>query len=265
MQNLTCPSCTTVNSLGETVCRECGAALVSTAVVAPVAIVQPETQFAPVAQVSPIVERSPVMVVDRGMSDQAKILTALFTIVGLVLIGVAFYAWSESNRSQDQLERARIERERRPLGSAPPASAPAAPAPVIITTPAPTTVTAPSSTADSGIADSREIAAYVSSVEPMLQMWREGVSRTETSDNAQVTGAINTLRDVESRIAGLNPPAAAAGVHGRLLTSMRNMLNEITSAAEGRTASANSEGYLAARKAFDAAASECGALRSALS
>lgn len=265
MQNLTCPSCTTVNSLGETVCRECGAALVSTAVVVPAAIVQPEAQFAPVAQVSPIVERSPVMVVDRGMSDQAKILTALFTIVGLVLVGVAFYAWSESNRSQDQLERARIEREHRPLGSGAPVSAPSTPAPVIITTPAPTTVTMPGSTADSGISDSREIAAYVSSIDPLLQMWREGVSRTETADNTQVAGAINTLRDVESRIVGMNPPPAAAGVHGRLLTAMRNMLIEITSAADGRTALANSEGYLAARKAFDAAASECTALRSALS
>ncbi len=262
MQQFNCPSCTTVSQPGDTVCRECGATLISTAVVAPAAAVVP---VAHVAHVSPIVERAPVMVVDRGMSDQAKVLTAIFTIVGLVLVGVAFYAWSESNRSQDQLERARLEHAGRPLGSGTQVSTPAAPSPVVITTPSPTVVTMPGSSPDSGSAEPREIAAYVSSVEPILQQWRDGVSRTETADSAQIASAVGALRDAESRIVGLNPPAAAAGAHGRLLTAMRNMLIEITAAADGRTALANSEGYVAARKAFDAAASECAALRSALS
>ena len=77
MQQLKCTSCTTLNQPGETVCRECGASLIATSVVTPVAAVAPVAAVVPVAHiapVAPIVERAPVMIVDRGMSDQAKIL-----------------------------------------------------------------------------------------------------------------------------------------------------------------------------------------------
>jgi hypothetical protein len=261
MQQLKCPSCTTFNQAGETVCRECGASLIATSVVAPVAAVVPVAQIAPAA---PIVEPAPVMMVDRGMSDQAKVLTALFAVVGLVLVGVAFYAWSESNRSQDQLERARSERSDRPAPIGAPVTAPAVLPTVIVTTPAPTVATtgvAP----EVVTANHQEVATYVSTAEPLLREWRDGVTFVESAEVVQIAQTVSTLRDLEGRIANLTPPAAAVGVHGRLLTSMRNILIEITSAAAGRTAIANSEGYVAARRAFDEAVLECTTLRSAVS
>ena len=267
MQQLKCTSCTTLNQPGETVCRECGASLIATSVVTPVAAVAPVAAVVPVAHiapVAPIVERAPVMIVDRGMSDQAKILTALFSIVGLVLIGVAFYAWSESNRSEDQLERARTERSDRSAGIATPVAAPAATPTVIVTTPAPTSSTT-GPAPDVVAASHQEVAAYVSNAEPLLREWRDGVTFVESAEAAQIAQTVSTLRDLEGRIADLTPPAAAVGVHRRLMTSMRNMLIEITSAAAGRTAFANSEGYVAARKAFDEAVQECTSLRSAVS
>jgi len=273
MQQLKCTSCTTLNQPGETVCRECGASLIATSVVTPIATVAPVAAFAAdaavvpvahIAPVAPIVERAPVMIIDRGMSDQAKILTALFSIIGLVLIGVAFYAWSESNRSEDQLERARTERSDRSAGIATPVAAPAATPTVIVTTPAPTSSTT-GPAPDVVAASHQEVAAYVSNAEPLLREWRNGVTFVESAEAAQIAQTVSTLRDLEGRIADLTPPAAAVGVHRRLMTSMRNMLIEITSAAAGRTAFANSEGYVAARKAFDTAVQECTSLRSAVS
>ena len=240
MQQLKCTSCTTLNQPGETVCRECGASLIATSVVTPIATVAPVAAVVPVAHiapVAPIVERAPVMIVDRGMSDQAKILTALFSIVGLVLIGVAFYAWSESNRSEDQLERARTERLGRPdrtAGIAAPVAAPAATPTVIVTPPAPTgSTTGPAP--DVVAASHQEVAAYVSNAEPLLREWRNGVTFVESAEAAQIAQTVSTLRDLEGRIADLPTRAAGVGIHSRRMTAMRNMVIEITCGAAGRT------------------------------
>ncbi len=242
MQQLKCASCGAINGVGATTCSNCGLALQAAAFAVP-------TRDVPAA-----------VIVDRGMSDQAKIVTALLGIVGAVVIGLLFYQWGQWHQSQTDLDRASAERTNRTIDNTAPATSQTAPAPVIVTTPAPSIVTT-TSPSESDPTAQRDLSAYVSSMEPLLKSWREGIRIAETAQGTQLATAISNLADVERRAELVSPPSAAADAHNRMIRAMRTMVDELTTASQQQTAIAQSTSYLQARNDFELATTEYDALR----
>ncbi len=248
MQTLKCASCGVDNLPGQTVCEGCGIALVATPYVVQEQLIPPS---------------STVVVESRGMSDAAKILTGLFAVVALVIVGVLFYQWGQADQSESELERARLERARdaNPRSTTPPSST-TSPAPVIVTTPAqPTVITTTTPDASSVTAD-ESINAYKSSMDPVLRRWRDSVLAAEAASGTGLESAITAMREVERSASMVTPPAAGSRVHSRLLGAMQSLISEFTEAARKQTAVSNSATYAESRKQFDAIAAEIEALRS---
>lgn len=242
MQQLKCVSCGVINDPGQTVCGGCGTALVATPYV-----------------VHDNVIPSTVVVEDRGMSDAAKILTGLFAVLAVVIVGVLFYQFGQANQSESELERARLE-QARTGSSARPSATPATPAPIIVTTPAqPSTVitTAPAGTPP---AADDSVQQYKAAMDPILRRWNDAVLAAEAASGANLESAIAALREVERSSSMVNAPPAASRVHGRLSTAMQALINEFSEAARKQTAVANSTTYVESRKQFDSVAAEIEAL-----
>lgn len=105
------------------------------------------------------------------------------------------------------------------------------------------------------VASRRELAAYVSQVKPLVQMWREAFTRIETGSIETVAMALATLRDVESRAAAVIPPNEARGVHYRLLAAMCSARQKCEAAKGDSTAPVLERVSVDnARRALDAAA-----------
>lgn len=246
MQQLRCASCGAENLPGQTVCGGCGVAFAAS----------------PVVVHDPVAPSSTVVVDDRGMSDAAKIVTCLFAIIAVVIVGVVFYQLGQSRQSESELERARLESARTGTGSRP-ATTPTSPsAPVVVTTPVPsptvitTTTPAGSTTADDAVAQ------YKASMDPVLRRWRDAILAAEAASGANLETAINALREVERSASMVTPPTAGSRVHSRLQTAMQTLIREFSEAARKQTAVTNSPTYVESREQFDAVAAEIEALNS---
>lgn len=247
MQQLKCASCGVVNSPGQTVCEGCGTALVAT----------------PYVVHDQVIPSSTVVVDDRGMSDAAKILTGLFTVVALVIVGVLFYQWGQADKSESELERARLERARdgNPRSTTPAATT--SPAPIIVTTPAQSPTVITTTTPGSSTAPTDEaVNQYKSSMDPVLRRWRDSLRTAEAASGANLAAAITAMREVERSAASMTPPASGSRVHTRLLSAMQALINEFTEAARKQTAVSNSTTYSESLRQFDEIASEIEALSS---
>jgi hypothetical protein len=203
---------------------------------------------------------STVIVEDRGMSDAAKILTGLFVVVGLVIVGVLFFQWGQASQSETELERARLDQSREvsPVRSS--TTPTTSPAPVIVTTPAlPPTVITPAP-AGSGSLTDEAIGQYKSSMDPVLRRWHGALLAAEAASGANLESAITAMREVERSASMVTPPAAGQRVHARLLGAMQALVSEFTEAARKQTAVTNSTTYVESRKQFDAVVAEIEAL-----
>lgn len=245
MQLFKCASCGVINSPGQTVCEGCGTALVASPYVAQ----------------ENVVPTSTVVVEDRGMSDAAKILTGLFVVVGLVMVGVLFFQWGQASQSDAELERARLDQSRAGSSARPSSPSTTTPAPVVITTPAqpPAVITPTPGGTPSPV--SEEIGQYKSAMDPLLRRWRDSLRAAEAASGANLESAITALREVERSTSMVTPPAAGSRVHSRLLSAMQALINEFTEAARKQTAVSNSATYAESLEQFDAVAAEIEALR----
>lgn len=243
MQQLKCAACGVINNPGQTVCEGCGTALVASPYVAP----------------DPGIP-STVVVEDRGMSDAAKILTGLFVVVGLVIVGVLFFQWGQASQSETELERARLEQSREGSAARSPTTPATSPAPIIVTTPAqPPTVITPAPAGSASPAD-EAVGQYKSSVDPVLRRWHDALLAAEAASGANLESAIAAMREVERSASMVTPPAAGERVHARLLGAMQALISEFTEAARKQTAVTNSTTYVESRKQFDAVVAEIEAL-----
>lgn len=243
MQQFQCAVCGVVNTPGQTVCEGCGTALAA----APYA--EPDRGIP-----------SAVFVEERGMSDAAKILTGLFVVVGLVIVGVLFFQWGQSSQSDTELERARLEQSREGSSARSPATPTTSPAPIIVTTPAqPPTVITPALAGSPSPAD-EAIGAYKSALDPVLRRWDDAIMAAEAASGANLETAVTAMREVERSASLVTPPAAGQRVHARLLGAMQALISEFSEAARKQTAVTNSPTYVESRKQFDAVVSEIGAL-----
>lgn len=182
----------------------------------------------------------------RGLSNQAIVLTTILTFFGLVLMAVAFYQWSLIQRQQVDIQRVRSE-------SADRMSAINA---KVLGTPI-----ASDSRSSAEVLQRREISAYVSDIKPLVLMWRDAQTRAELAEGPSVRGALNTLREVESRAAAVVPPAEAQEMHERLLACMHHVVEEFEAASQTGVDGAVAIRANDAREAFDSVAVEFAALQ----
>ena len=243
MQQLKCAACGVINTLGQTVCEGCGIALVATPYVVP-------------DRVSP----STVFVEDRGMSDAAKILTGLFVVVALIVVGVLFFQWGRASQSETELERARLEQSREGGAARSPTTPTTSPAPVIVTTPAPPPTVITPAPAGSASPSDEAIGLYKSAMDPVLRRWHDALLAAEAASGANLESAIAAMREVERSTSMVTPPASGQRVHARLLGAMQALISEFTEAARKQTAVTNSTTYVESRKQFDAVVAEIEAL-----
>jgi hypothetical protein len=243
MQQLKCAACGVINTAGQTVCVGCGTALVAPLYVEPDRVIP-----------------STVVVEDRGMSDAAKILTGLFVVVGLVIVGVLFFQWGQVSQSETELERARLEQTRDGSTARPTPPPATSPAPIIVTTPAqPPTVITPAPSGSPSPTD-EAINQYKSAMDPVLRRWHDAFLAAEAASGANLESAIAAMREVERSASMVTPPDAGQRVHARLMGAMQALISEFTEAARKQTAVTNSPTYVESRKQFDAVVSEIEAL-----
>jgi hypothetical protein len=248
MEQPKCLSCGYVNLPGDAACRECGAALTAanTAFIA-------EPAFVPPPSDTVVVQRT-------GMSQSAIMATFLLGLVGLVVVGVLMYQWGKAEGEDDDLARVRSERTDRDVRPVSTTTSPA-PAPVVTTSPAPAPIVVPvpappqpvyipsSSTQSSGTRDAA-VVTYVSTIDPMLDDWRGLLTTAETQTGDELTQSLDRLRDVQRQAANIQAPAAAASVHGRLLTAMTALIDALSTGSPGGGFPTDSEAYRQATDLF---------------
>lgn len=215
-----------------------------------------------------VMERPAPVIVERGMSDSAKLLTALATIVGVVLIGFVFYQWGRAETAEEQEARAaaRNSNSRSTSDRLPPTRTEPAQAPVVIVpgaspTPAPVAPTADSSQTAAPTVD-RELVRYTATIDPMLKRWKDELRRAERAQGADLTASIVKLEEIEREISRITPAPMATGVHTRLLEIMTATMDSLDTASQTQTAVTNVPAYVQARELFDRFEADYSALRS---
>ena len=258
MEQIQCASCNLVNLPGATVCSGCGAELLAPARPAIV-----EAAPAPV-----VVERQAPVIIERGMSDSAKLLTALATIVGVVLVGFVFYQWGRTESSEEQAARVAAERnanarstsDRQPPTRTEPAQPPVVIVPGASTAPAPTApaIDSPQTTAPSV---DREVVRYTATVDPLLKRWKTELKKAEAARGAELTASIVALQDIQREASRVTPAPMATGVHTHLLELMTATMEALDTASQTQTTVSTLPDYVEVRELFDRFETEYSALR----
>ena len=191
---------------------------------------------------APIFDRVPDVPSGRGTSVQAVVLTAILGLFGLLLTTLVLYQWTLIQQLHD--DTASVRREWADRKPSPPNDSDSPPARASVT-----------SGSAAEVEQRRQVSSYATYLKPLVLMWRETQMRAERGEAASMSDALDTMREIEVRVAAVLPPASAEDVHGRLLACMRHVIEGYESEIQG------SGGAVAihpsdAREAFDSVAIE---------
>lgn len=192
---------------------------------------------------APIFDRMPDVPTGRGTSAQAVVLTAILGLFGLVLTTLALYQWALIQQLHDDTASVRRDGADRAPSTPNGSDLPRAIASV-----------APGSAVE--VEQRRQVSSYVTYLKPLVLMWRETQMRAERGGAASMSDALDTLREIEVRVAAVLPPANAEDVHGRLLACMRHVIEGLESDIQGGVEAAVATHPSAARETFDSVALE---------
>jgi hypothetical protein len=192
---------------------------------------------------APIFDRVPELPSGRGTSAQAVVLTAIVGLFGLVLTTLALYQWTLIQQLHD--DTASVRRE----------SADRAPSPPNVSD-APLAIASMTPGSATEVGQRRQLSSYVTYLKPLVLMWRETQMRAERGGATSMPDALDTLREIEVRVAAILPPDSAEDVHGRLLACMHYVIEGYESEIHGSVEGAVSIRPSEAREAFDSVAIE---------
>lgn len=197
---------------------------------------------------SPLFEKDPDPGPEQSLSVQGAALMTLVGLFGIILVAMAFSQWNQIQRQSVDMERARQESESRSNA--------------LVASAMPATANSATETAEE-VASRRAVAAYVSDVKPLVLMWRDALTRVDLADSDVLPGALNTMREVESRIASVVAPVETQKLHDRLLVAMGSLRREIELSASGQATAGSTTGVdSGTRGEFEAVAAEMAALQS---